>query len=130
MKEFSSLHQEIDKHYESPKFYFCGASWTIRFYPNGETQDESNGWLSLYVVRKSSGSPVTLDYSLGFKSIDGENDVLETSTNDFHEKEDGWGKSIILKTVLIEKKPELIPSDILTVVCSLKNKKRNDVARK
>lgn len=130
IKDFSSLHHEIGKHYESPKFYFCGASWTIWLYPNGDTE-ESKDWLSLYVVRKSNGSPVTLDYTLGLKSIDKKNDVLLTDTDDFHGIDYGWGmREVILKTELMNKKSELLPSDILTVICSLKNKERNEVARK
>lgn len=131
IKEFSQLNQEIDKRYASPKFYFSGASWAIRLHPNGETQYKSNGWLSLYVIRQSSGSPVTLEFSFRFKSIDGKNDSLVTSTRDFNKKEDGWGSNkIILKSALMERKSEFLPSDILTVVCTLKNKERNDVARK
>lgn len=131
IKNFSSLQHEIDVWYESPNFYFSGASWSIVLYPNGETQYESNGWLGLYLMRWSSGSPVTLDYTLGLRSIDNKNDVLITDTADFHENEDGWGmRKVILKTELMDRKSELLPSDILTVVYSLKNKEPNDVARK
>lgn len=131
IKDYSSLHQLTDIPYESPKFYFSGASWNIRLYNNGQTVNDSSGWLGLYVRRWSSGSPVNLNYSLGLKSIDGKNDVRITETSVFDRKDYGWGKSkVITKTALMEQKSELIPSDILTVVCSLKNNDRNDVAGK
>lgn len=131
IKDFSSLHQLIDVPYESPKFYFCGASWSIWLYPNGETRNESNGWLSLYLMRLSSGSPVTLTYSFCLESYNGYHNVNITEIGDFNEKEAGKGKSkVILNTSFMEKKSQLIPSDILTVVCCLKNNKTNDVTSK
>lgn len=76
IKEFSSLNQEVDERYESPKFYFSGASWKILICPNGESHYKSNDWLSLYVKRMSNGSPLTLDISLGLKKNNGQNDVF------------------------------------------------------
>lgn len=127
--DFFSLSNEKDIHYESPRFCFSGASWQIWLYPNGEeTRCKSNGWIGLYITRKSSGSPVSLNYSLGFKTFDGRKDPFSSGTKVFCEKGSGFGASkFISRSVFMEKKSELTPSDVLTVICILKTSEPNIV---
>lgn len=121
--DFLSLSNKIDIHYESPKFYFSGTSWQIWIYPNGEDTDyKSDGWIGIYIIRTSTGSPVSVNYTLGLKTVDGNKDPFICNTKVFHEKDSGTGASqFISRSVLMGKKSVLTPSDVLTVTCTLKN---------
>lgn len=50
VKDFFSLSDAIDTRYESPDFHFCGISWNLWLYPNGQTNHNSSGWIGLYVI--------------------------------------------------------------------------------
>lgn len=129
IKDFFSLSNEKDIWYESPKFYFSGTSWQIWIYPNGEeTEYKSNGWISIYIMRMSTGSRVSMHYSFGFKTVVGRKDILKSGTAVFDKRANGTGHTkFISKSMLMEKKAELTPSDVLTVICTLKNSESNNV---
>ena len=121
IKDFFSLAAEINACFKSPKFYFSGASWEIQIYPNGESDNESQGWIGLYVMRKSIGLPLLLTYSLDLKAIDDKTHFGIRNKRIFDEKDVGYGWSkIISRTSLEEKKSELMPLGTLTVICILK----------
>lgn len=120
--------QIIDTCYESPKFCFSGACWEIWIYLNGETKYKTSGWIGLYLVKMSTGSPVTVDFSLGLKTIDGKTDSNLTTTYEYVFNKSngryGWYR-FISRSSLMEKKSKLCPSDDLTVICFLKGSERN-----
>lgn len=131
IKEFYSLSQEINYHYDSNTFHFSGISWEIWIYPNGQAEYSSDGWIGLYIKRISTGYPVTVNYSLSLKSAGGKNNPSTTSTNVFAEKYHGWGRAqVISRSDLVERKSDLTPSDTLTVICTLKNSQSNAVSSK
>lgn len=121
IKDFSELSDEKNIRYESPKFYFCGTSWEIWIYPNGETDYNSNGWIGIYIMRMSNGFPLSLIYSLKLKTDDGATHSSATGTQEFQGKGSGWGKSkLISRLFLKEKKNKFINLDSLIVICTLK----------
>lgn len=132
IKNFFRLSEEIDKYYMSPKFYFCGASWQMWLYPNGQTRHNSEKWIGLYLQKMSNGAPVTVDFSFSLKTLDGETYVDESSfRDDFVEMDVGVGiDKLISRLELIEKKCQLAASEDLIVICILKNSERNSVSGK
>lgn len=131
IKDFSSRSEEINVRYESQKFYFSGTSWVIWMYPNGETELESEGYIGIYVLRMSTGFPLSLNYSLKLKIADGKTHPGATGTKTFKLKMRGWGASqVILRSTLTERKSEFTPSDTLTVICTLKNTQLQGLAGK
>lgn len=119
---------EIDTCYESSKFYFSGTCWELWIYPNGETKYNTRGWIGLYLVRMSTGSPVTVDFSLGLKAVDGKTECNGTIKYEyvFNKSNGRYGYyKFISRSTLMERKSKLCPSDNLTVICSLKSSKRN-----
>lgn len=131
VKNFMSLSDEYNTYYDSHTFYFSGTSWELRIYPNGETENKSDGWLGLYIMRKSIGSPVTLRISFALKKSDGNKDHECNIGPVTIDKKigRGWHK-MLLRSVLMERKTELIPSDELTIICTLRNNGQNSVTGK
>lgn len=79
INEFFSLPAKVDAFYNGPVFSFAGASWHLRIYPNGEVEatmtdgriTNSEGSIGLFLRRTSAGPPIHLEYSLGFKTMEG-----------------------------------------------------------
>lgn len=131
IEAFSSLAVEIDTFYNSPKFYFSNASWNLKIYPNGEKEHETEGSIGLYLMKKSSDSPVTLNYTIGLKTVDGKKEANQNYTYIFHHKDWGYGRrNLISRSDLLNKKSELLPSDVLTITCTMKNNEPKDVTGK
>lgn len=128
IKDFSSLSSETDVNYVSPTFVFAGESWSLQIFPNGQSElffddplEKSEGNIDLFLWRESSGAPICLDYSLGLEMLDGKIE-LENLFSDTFKKSDGYGAVKLLSRaeLLLQRKYDLIPSDILTVVCKIK----------
>lgn len=131
IKNFMSLSDEYNTYYDSHTFYFSGTSWELRIYPNGETENKSDGWLGLYIIRKSVGAPVTLHISFSLKKADGNKDHEFNSKPVTIDKRIAKGlDKMLLRSELMERKTELIPSDELTIICTLRNNGQNSVTRK
>lgn len=123
VKDYFSLRDAIDASYESPDFHFFGITWFLRLYPNGHTSDGSAGWIGIYLNRLSSGSPVTLDYWFTLKSTDRSKDhAVKAIESIFAKQNTGKGfNKLISRSVLIDRKADLVPSDEITIICTLKN---------
>ena len=123
--EFFSISEEVCI---SRFFSFTNECWYLRMYPNGNKRiSGTNGCISVYLCRKSSISPIKLKFSLSVKATAKEK-VSEThQTYIFRVAEEGCGvHKLISKLELLEKKSELMPSDILTILCTLKRPESQD----
>lgn len=138
IKDFFSPLPEIDTSYFSPVFTFAGASWKFEIFPNGRKEcymsdgktKNTEGTIALYLHRQSSGPPINLEYSLGLKMLDGNENHKRHLTYNF-EKKIGYGFAEFLSiSKILEKKSELVPSDALTVVCKMKYPKTADISSK
>lgn len=137
LKDFFSLSADVDDFYCSPSFHFVGASWFLKIFPNGQTKAslddlylddnaKTNGYIDLYLFYDSPGFPINLEYSLGIKSLNKE--IEEYADNGIfrsmggHSYVKGHGcTNFIKRSKLLERKAELVPSDILSIVCKLKH---------
>lgn len=116
--EFSKLSE--DRY--SPTFSFAGALWCLRIYFNSPKNYDPGSDIGLYLKRKSSGPPINLDFSLGLKTVDGKKDPEVHRTHIFREADKGFGIPSCISTtkLLIARRSELLPSDVLTVFCTLR----------
>lgn len=129
ISDFFSLSKEKDIFYKSPKFYFSGASWRLWIFPNGEeTRYKSNDGIGIYIIRTSTGSPISLNFTLGLKTISGNIKEFCRSADIFYDSQFLTGHNKFIKrSMLLENKSELIPSGVLTIICILKNSGPNNV---
>lgn len=119
IEAFLSLPEEDGKSYTSPSFSFAGESWHLRIYPNGESVNNSVGYIGVYLIRNMSISPITLALFLGIKRVKGKKNPETQIICVFDKENDGYGISKLLKrSTLSEKESEIMPSGILTIVCT------------
>lgn len=138
INEFCSLPAEVGKYYDSSVFPVVGASWLLSISPNGKTNiitkdrkiANSEEFIAFYLHRISSGPPIHLKFSLGFKTLEG-NLNPEIHFADNFEKIEGCGfYGFIKRSELLVKKSELLPSGVLTAVCKIKHPKASDILSK
>lgn len=85
-----------------------------------------NRWMDWF--RMSAGSPVNVNFSLELKTVLGKTNIDRASTSLFDEKYGRWGcDSFISKSDLMGKKSEIMPSDTLTIICTMKICETNSV---
>lgn len=107
---FFSLSEKI---YVSPSFLIAGESFCLCIYPNEDNSVE------VYLRRKLDGPSINLAWSFGMKTTKGKEDHERKFTCVF-KKAEGYGTPEFLKrSELSEKKSELVPSDVLTIVCHI-----------
>lgn len=120
---FFSLSKEYGKkYYTSPLFSFGDESWYLTVYPNGDPNDDTVGYISVYLYTASSDPPfINLSWSFGIKTFDGKKVHEEHHTFVFGEDDTaGYGSEKLLKRcTLLERKSELVPSNILTIVLTI-----------
>lgn len=128
INNFFSLSGENGKNYSSPLFSFANESWHLNVCPNGDPKYHAVGYISVYLHREVSGlSIINLSWSFGLKTFDGKKVHEQHHTGVFSEDGKGYGSPGLLKrSTLLERKSELVPSDILTIVftvdyCSISN---------
>lgn len=120
IENFLSLPEEDGKSYTSPSFSFAGESWHLRIYPHGELENNSVAYVGVYLIRNMSVHPITLALFLGIKAVDGEKEHEIQIICVFDKENDGYGTSKLLKrSTLSQKKSEIVPSDVLTIVCTI-----------
>ncbi len=119
IQDFPSLPQEVDKFYYSGAFFFSGAFWKLLLNPNGQSQHQSVGHISLYLWRLDSGPPFKLRYSLGARMADGMERIIAKDvdlTLPF-EKVKSFGRAKFLMRLELDE--FLSPSRVLTVTCNM-----------
>lgn len=123
IQNFFSLSKECNNYYYSPPFSFEGTSWYFQIFPNG---NKVSGVVSLYLYRDSANPPIRLEYTFGIKTLNGKKDSVKYISYVFQKAHQGYGEqSFLLRSNLLERKSDLMPADVLTIVCSLKNPKSN-----
>lgn len=119
ISNFSSL---TDNFYNSPSFSFADECWYLAISLNGDEDKESFGCIGLYLRRGSSGPPINMNYTLGLKTLNGEKDSEHHRTFIFRDVYEAYGvHGCIVRSELIER--NLIPTDVLTLFCNLKDPK-------
>lgn len=117
---FTSLSGEDDSCYYSPPFTFAGECWNLKVYPTGRQKVDSSGYICLYLVKKSSGPSVVLEYSLGLKTLNRKKFVEHSRMHKFKRINQALGvHKCVLRSDLL-KRSEFLPIDHLTVFCHLK----------
>lgn len=131
---FFSLSTEDVKSYDSPLIEFANESWYLTVYPNGDPEDDTVGYIEVYLFRDFPGLPlINVSWSFGLKTFDGEKVHEQRHTFAFGEDHCiGYGSKKLLKRfTLLERKSELVPSNILTIVLTIDyfSKSRDDAGK-
>lgn len=131
IKDFLSLPDEKNVFYYSSTFYFADASWNLKIYPFGVAENQSEGYIGLYLLKRSYSRPISVNYTMGLKTLDRNKDPNHNFSYVFDQKDSGYGTpKLISRSALSEKKSDLTPSDILTVICTLKHNESKDTKGK
>lgn len=118
--DFFSLSATKESSYTSPSFVFANTSLHLWIYPAGNVAAKS-GFLSLFLVNESK-NPFHVNMALHIKKVDGT--ILElTAAMDVYIKTSMGYNNLYQKSSLKQNKSELVPSNILTIVCILKLKR-------
>lgn len=115
---FFSLLGENRKNCNSPSFAFANESWHLNVCPNGDPKYRTAGYISVYLHREFSGLPIiNMSWTFGLKTSDGKKVYESHHTEVFSGDGVGYGSPGLLKrSTLLERKSELVPYDILTIV--------------
>lgn len=108
----------------SPDFRASNTTWFIVIDPNTDVTEHSTGYLSLYLYRDVSKGPTVINFTCGIKTVD--QSVINEFKGTFgkREKRDaslGWSK-FIARSRLMDRLSKFLPSNTLTVVCSIEEK--------
>lgn len=115
---FSSL--KIDHaFYWSPPFSYAGHTWELWICRYGYKLGKS--FIELCLKRRSTGPPICQEFSVALKTRNGQKDFERHFTDVFKEKNDFLSPHCISKSELLRRRRELVPSEVLTVVCTLKS---------
>lgn len=118
--DFFSLPEEDGKKYPSPSFSFGGESWHLEIYPHGQSKNNSVGYIDVYLSRNLPGPPFSVVCSLGIKICDGKRDVTKQFTYVYQKAIRIRGfRKLFRRSILSKKRSELVPSDVLTIVCKV-----------
>lgn len=118
--DFFSLPEEDGETCFSPNFSIAGESWCFFINPNGKSAINSVGYVGAYLQRNEDLPYISLVWSFGVKTSEGKKDKEMKFSHVFHEESLGYGFAKFLKrSELFEKKSELVPSDVLTLVCDI-----------
>ena len=121
MKNFFSPASD-DEFFFSPSFSFDGETWCIQMYPNGDGDNNSIGYIDLFLFRHSDGPPVNPEFYFALKSVSGKKFQgsyhMHVFTNEHYKS--GVFK-FMSRSKLLEKRSELVPDDTLTVVCTMRS---------
>ena len=135
---FFSLSSKEDEFFSSSSFPFAGASWCLTIYTNGQTKitlanggmGSSVGFIDVYLNRKSSGPPISLEYYLGLKTTNGKIYSDRHITYIFKNIERYGYRRFINRSTLLEMDKELLPSGELCVICRMKYSELDKITSK
>lgn len=108
---FTSL---TKRKYSSPPFSFAGECWILVMCPNGSQSVNSALRISLFLVKKSCGPFVLLNFSLGLKTLTGRKFVQRYHYNKFEKRNNAMGNEQFIS------RSDLFGSGAITVFCNLK----------
>lgn len=136
--DFISLSTKEDECFVSPLFLFANSSWTLQIFPNGVTKFpvmdgrviESIGYIGIYLVKISSGSPIRTHFFLGIKSVDDKINPEFEFTYNFRKKHAYGNARLLNRSKLLAMRSKLMPSGVLTVICKIKHSKSTNITSK
>lgn len=99
----------------SPDFFFGGQKWRLGIYPNGWRGYHSSGYVDLWLRSYIFG--IRHSFTLALKTAEGDLYNTEHHTRDFDYIGINKFYRFIPRAELKEKKSELVPNGVLTVVC-------------
>lgn len=107
--------------YRSPPFSFADEEWWLRIFPNGWSGRDSSGYLDLFLVKVSPGPSIRQFFSISLKTVKGNKYNEQHGTRNFDDDNSCHPFiRFIPRTELTTRRPELVPVDVLTVVCTMK----------
>ena len=107
--------------YISPTFFFADSYWCLNVYPNGSAEYNSEGYISLFLYRKSAGPQMDLECHFSLKTVDPKEDGEKQFAHVFIKRKKGYGVPFFLsRSELKKRKSELLSSDIFTILCHLR----------
>lgn len=128
IRNFDSLSVEE----ESPFFPSKEAAWHMTIAPNGMREHNSVGYVGLYLIRIARNRFSNLQVSFAIKTVDGKK-YQETPYETLLCGKDCqiYGVPCFLpRAELFERKSELLPSNVLTILCTMKYSEPNEVPGK
>ena len=122
---FFSISERVEKHFFSPSFLLAGEFWKLKIYPNGK---KYSGFVSLYLLRNytyfngSEDPTISVEWSFSLETCDKKraHEIQLEYEFDYTDEEYGIPK-FLERSLLLEKKSELVPSGNLTLVCTVKS---------
>lgn len=119
---FTSLPEEDRACYLSPVFSFRNQEWYLVIYPNGWSERDSSGYVDLQLCKYYSSPSIEQEFSLSFKTVNGEKYLEEHSTRVFEEGNIGHTfLRFLSRSELLKRQSKLVSCDVLTVICTMKN---------
>lgn len=122
IKNFLSLSKKDGYFAWSDGFVFNDQTWVLVIYPNGASWDNSQGYISLGLCR-SIGPEIRQEFFLSLKAVNGKNDYERHCTEMFQDLKAHVIPQFISRPELTRQESELLPSDVLTVICTMKSSK-------
>ena len=121
INDFFSLSEKVGESYSSPSFLLAGEFWYFRIYPNGKSEIYS-GFVSVFLMRKLKKPTISMEWSFSLKSCDKKRIHESTHKYAFDTSGNGCGAGEFLeRSMLSEKKSELVPSGSLTIICTVES---------
>ena len=122
--DYLSLPEESGQVYFSPLFSLAGESCWLAILPNGDVENDSIRFIGLALVMENSVPEISLEVSFSFKTSDGKEDRRRHEVEEMSADEAKiyTANRCLLRAELLERKSELLPSNVLTVLCTVKNK--------
>lgn len=131
INDFFKFAENSDVKYSSPSFDFGGETWCMWIYPNTLKPKDTVGQVKCFLIKYKSNSSIMVTYKLGLKKRDGNMDEKCSYTSTFKEEETGYGcKSIISKSELLERKSDLAPNNVVTIICKISREEFSIVSSK
>lgn len=122
IKNFLSLSEKDGYFAWSSAFSFNGQIWWLVIYPNGASWDTSQGYISLGLCR-AIGPEIRQEFFLTLKALNGKKDYERHCTEMFQDLKAHVIPRFISRSELTRQESELLPSGVLTVICTLKSSK-------
>lgn len=102
--------------YDSPSFFINDVSWFLRLFPTSVLDKE---FMRLY-IRSNVGQDFSPEYNISLKKLDGSEEHLVSGIPKKATKKCFDLGLIIRRSQLMERKSELAPHDVLTIICRFK----------
>ena len=118
--DFVNLSKKVGVYYWSPDFSFKGESWYLGIWPNGSKSKDSDGFVDLRLRIRTSGPPISCEFSFALKTVNGQKDLEKFCTGVFKKDTLHGIYRFISRSELVRRKSEFMASGFLSVTCTIK----------